>query len=335
MDPERVVSFLVSSLQPGTWRSYEAKLRIFFEYCRDAGVAPVPAAPEVIHDFACFLMARGTIQASTAQPYFLAVNTLHDLFGFLGPTRDDPLLRRLRRGWQNSQRLAPGVIKWVRTPLPALVVERLCGLCGAPSDASNLAALFVIFLFVTMLHSDSAIRLRLADIRWDPPFLQYRPPRVKGAILPLHGRDFLQIDLSDVGVLARFFDQLDWTEPRRRLWASADFHGPPEPPATLFSRALALVEFAPPTGERWSPHSTRAGAVSAAAAIGVPLERIEVLGGWAPNSVTLRRVYIDFGIPADASAHRFFAWLRAPVYPLRSRGQQPDASVARASPAGP
>lgn len=95
VESERMMSFLVSLLQFGTWKAYNAKLRIFFEYCHNAKVALVSAALDAIYDFAGFLMEQRTIQAATAQPYVLEMNDRYELFGFPSLAQDNPLFRRL------------------------------------------------------------------------------------------------------------------------------------------------------------------------------------------------------------------------------------------------
>ena len=68
----------------------------------------------------------------------------------------------------------------------------------------------------------------------------------------------------------------------------------------------------PPPGEKWSGHSERKGAASAAAAIGVSLDRICWCGGWSIHSSTVRH-YIDPTCPPSRAAQRYFGWLRPPA----------------------
>jgi len=59
---------------------------------------------------------------------------------------------------------------------------------------------------------------------------------------------------------------------------------------------------------RWSGHSLRKGAASAASAIGVSLDRVCFIGGWKIKAATVHD-YIDPTCPATVAGRRFFGWL--------------------------
>ena len=71
---------------------------------------------------------------------------------------------------------------------------------------------------------------------------------------------------------------------------------------------LAHFDLQPPAQQLWSGHSLRKGAASAAAAIGVSLDRICFVGGWKIKAATVHD-YIDPTCPASAAGRLFFAWL--------------------------
>ena len=71
---------------------------------------------------------------------------------------------------------------------------------------------------------------------------------------------------------------------------------------------LAHFKLQPPAQQSWSGHSLRKGAASAAAAIGVSLDRICFVGGWKIKAATVHD-YIDPTCPASAAGRRFFGWL--------------------------
>ena len=75
--------------------------------------------------------------------------------------------------------------------------------------------------------------------------------------------------------------------------------------------ALQCVNAVPPSGESWTSHSLRKGAASAAAAIGVVLDRICHFGGWSIHSGVVHD-YIDPACPASDAAYAFFGWLLPP-----------------------
>eukprot|EP00873_Tetraselmis_striata_P029579 jgi/Tetstr1/449843/TSEL_036906.t1 len=71
----------------------------------------------------------------------------------------------------------------------------------------------------------------------------------------------------------------------------------------------------PPTGVKWTSHSLRKGAASAASCIfGVPLPVIKHMGDWSKNSDVVTWKYIDPTMRPTPAAWRFLGWL-VPVRP--------------------
>ena len=67
-----------------------------------------------------------------------------------------------------------------------------------------------------------------------------------------------------------------------------------------------LAEFSPSLLGQLTLYSCRRGGASAARAAGVPMELIELMGGWARGSKALRDSYLDMSVTADAAAMFFF-----------------------------
>jgi hypothetical protein len=90
--------------------------------------------------------------------------------------------------------------------------------------------------------------------------------------------------------------------------ASADWGA-----ASTISAWLALALFAvsasAPTGFKWTSHSLRKGAASAASCIGAPLPVIKYMGGLAKNNYVTKGKYIDPTMTPTRVAWRFFGWL--------------------------
>ena len=86
-------------------------------------------------------------------------------------------------------------------------------------------------------------------------------------------------------------------------------HAPPSTAIDSWLKAiLAYFALEPPAHESWSGHSLRKGAASAAASIGVSLDRICYCGGWKITSAAVHD-YIDPTCPASAAGRRFYGWL--------------------------
>jgi hypothetical protein len=73
--------------------------------------------------------------------------------------------------------------------------------------------------------------------------------------------------------------------------------------------ALLKVSTAAPAGFKWTSHSLRKGAASAANCIGAPLPVIKFMGGWAKNIPVTEGKYIDPTMTPTPVAWRFFGWL--------------------------
>ena len=71
---------------------------------------------------------------------------------------------------------------------------------------------------------------------------------------------------------------------------------------------LRRMGVAAPAGDLWTGHSLRKGAASAAAAVGVSIDRICHMGGWKIHGGVVND-YIDPTCPSSPAAWRFFGWL--------------------------
>jgi hypothetical protein len=87
--------------------------------------------------------------------------------------------------------------------------------------------------------------------------------------------------------------------------------------AAIFSSWMALALRGIYTTARarfkWTSHSLRKGADSAASCIGGPLPVIKYMGGWARNISVTEDKYIDPTMTPSPIAWRFFGWLAPPA----------------------
>ena len=75
--------------------------------------------------------------------------------------------------------------------------------------------------------------------------------------------------------------------------------------------ACNTIDAAPPTQFKWTSHSLRKGAASAAAYIGAPLTKIRYMGGWSKTNDVVTSKYIDPTMSETPAAWLFFGWLVA------------------------
>jgi hypothetical protein len=79
--------------------------------------------------------------------------------------------------------------------------------------------------------------------------------------------------------------------------------------------ACDAVGAKPPSGFKWTSHSLRKGAASAASCIGTPLHVVKYMGGGAKNSSVTEGKYIDPTMTPSPLAWQYFGWL-VPAKPL-------------------
>lgn len=298
---------MAARLSPASWRSYGSIFARFVRFCVERDLDFLPALPSTGLLWAQFLASGGSVQASTAQPYFSSVNTIHELLGFSKPCADNAPLASFRKGWLRLQvRVDSPVSRVLAFPaISALAVYN--ALPSFSGDWFKLrAALFVVLSFCLVLRPDSLLSVKQLSLFGDPPavFLRYQPMRWKGQIMRADQTPVMQFPLAGlplvVAALARFQGGPGsvWRAPSEDrdpgvANAEAWFH-------------LVVNELLPSSMGDHTLYSLRRGGASAARAAGVPMEVLESFGGWCAGSSALRRHYLDFGVGRDAACLRFF-----------------------------
>lgn len=338
VDLSATVHLLVTSLSPGTYSSYGSKFMRFVQFCASQNICPLPASTAAVVAYAVHLAHEGQVKAATAQPYFSAINRVHlDVFPDRDPpARDSHVLSAVRRGWERAQ-VAVSPCN-VRLHFPAQVMFQVLqfALTLAPSQVSLLRACSaVIFDFITFVRSKTGMILPPGSVHVDVAALSltYRPATLKTALLDGQSSRPVRIELSGMPAVAQLLHS--FTTLAASAWRVAPaplvrewFFQLPDDPApfrpslmnAFLSEVCACVQAAPPAGYTWSSHSSRASAATHAAAIGVPLARIEFMGSWSPGSASLRRIYIDPTVAPSPAAYYFFGWLLQPRWPLHELG---------------
>eukprot|EP01047_Picozoa_sp_COSAG01_P069789 COSAG01_NODE_10417_length_2171_cov_9.773649_2_plen_158_part_01 len=78
----------------------------------------------------------------------------------------------------------------------------------------------------------------------------------------------------------------------------------------FLSAALSRRSLCAPTGFVYTGHSSRAGSLSEASALGVPIVKLRFMGGFAVGSRVPEDTYIDPSCPPSPAGDIFFGWLR-------------------------
>lgn len=308
---------LAARLAPSSWQSYSAAFTRFVRFCSAHDLSPLPAATSTVLWYADFLAHEGRLQAATSQPYFSAINTIHEQLGFEKPAVGVQLTSFLA-GWRRRQTVliplpSASGMRAMPASVAAVVLDRLPLL----HDIYELrASLFFVVSFVTMLRPDSL--LSCPSLNASAGRLSFTPSRFKTST-PQLGIE-CQVDISRLPLLAAALTRFE----RLRglgIGASSFWQLACEPPPTTahaeawfgLAREGALVL------PVFTLYSLRRGAASTAYAAGASLLRIEFMGGWASNSSALRRRYLDLSFPNDSHAQRFFGWLVHNALPVASQ----------------
>jgi hypothetical protein len=328
----------VTALASSTVAGYSGLWIQFVNFCASAGLQCSPASADTCLLYVAHLHNRGSVQPQSVRPYLSAINRYHkDVLGIEPGPASGPDIATLVRGWEQERADETGTFVPLdeRVPLPARVAEAaLQAAVNMPElntptlSAQFRALLYTGFGFALMARSDTDAALRLSDVGVDADALWIRLRAEKGK-RHNHRRRVMRIPRSAAGGLLyvavsrwlagqRALRALARGTPAASTWAAQDnFWRLPHDASwsssssvctTWLSEATSLLGFAPPLGQKWTSHSLRKGAASAAHACGAPLTNICFHGGWAAKSGVVHD-YIDPTVSLDAAAAAFFSWL--------------------------
>ena len=313
--------------------SYGAKWVQFQNWCDAEGHIALPATSVTCALYVAYLASKGTVQASSLQPYLSAINRVHkDVMQVEEGPAMGYLITRLRHGlaWEQSQTMPER--DDVRVALPAAVaVDAIrAGLkASAPVDlqsAKYLRSLTITaFGFMMMGRADTTVHLEctntaFGDIWWDDDTLYVTLRHEKGRSRKAnYGMRTLEFDAPPIRPLLELLTKwqschAQWGHPSMYFGLRGESTSTPSAHLTAWlQHACAFLSAFPPEGCTWTSHSLRKGGASAASCIGVPKEKICHYGGWAQTSVAMRQ-YISPAVQPSAGAWFFFGSL-APSAP--------------------
>ena len=310
-----LVPVIAARLTPNTWASYSSSFGQFVRFCVGEGLPFLPASQGVGLQWALHLAKRGTVQADTSGPYFAAVNTIHDMLGWPKPC-SGPLFDSFKRGWIRSQTVTVADEEECSVPAcPASVArswyDALAGANAADAHLRNL--LFCVLAFRLFLRPATILSITEAEVvrLGDSWVFRYKPLSWKTGVasvgtMPVRSLDLLDLPLLRVG-LQLFLQGV----PKTGCMWGEDGRVGTGVAAGWFSAVMASIT--PGVMGQLTLYSCRRGGASAAFAAGVPMEVIEVAGGWAMGSTALRKHYIDLSVACDEAAMLWFGRMRQGV----------------------
>lgn len=311
-----ISGFIANSVSPSTWSAYTSAFKRFVSFCKSECLDFLPATEPTVLRYALFLAEEGLIQAEGSQSYFSAINKFHELLGFAPPAKGR-LLAAFRAGWvrvQHSVVSLEGEGDAREPTLPAAVALSMYNLLPlVPRDSADYTALvYSVVAFRTFLRPSTLVSIYWSEfLGIDGRFtLRFKAGVWKDA----HGKGLSaertpSLDVTDLPFLR---DALRWVVQTSGGGQFLGFRSVQSGNAA-FQRALILAR--PDLAGVFSQYSCRRGGTSAAYAVGVPLDVLESMGGWAVGSKAMRSHYLDRSIGYSEAAKFFFGSLvpgRAP-----------------------
>ena len=330
-----IAELITSSLAVNTYDSYGTGWRRFVAYMQRRGRHPLRGNEQDVADYLVALAREGTVKLKSCQPYLSAINRAYADAG-LPRIALGPLVQSVRAGLSNRQfNLDPDES---RRALPAEIAlawfDRAILIDFEASDetarnrdlvlARNLLA--SLLLYVTGSRPSSIRRLEIEAISiLTCGSVQLIRNYVKGQNdsddHDVVGRRPIKLPYAQLAAQLKAFDAARRAaRPTAHFFfeLSANDHAVAAS-ARWFTGALDAVRVAPADRVNLSPGSGRSGFASGANAVGVVLPKIKYIGGWALNSTTVEKHYIDPTYPDTPAARYFFEYLVT--------GQRPAARV--------
>ena len=326
-EAETVIRLATTSLSPSTYGNYSERWAQFQRYCERVQRQPLPATSDTCALFLAHLYNTGRIEPQSIQPYLSAINRVHkDVLGQVEGPASGPLIANLRAGWEQD-RADRGPQQDQRVPLPADVALRALGAThgalvhsGGPDIATIRALVYVAFGFQLMARSDTDAHLLVSDVTIASDYVSVRLRQEKGRRRHLERR-VLRFQVHAHRRLAVLLAL--WGPRRAAAWRLAGAAAPdnfwalPGDGTSSSSSAICtawlqhactFLNVAPPPGAKWTSHSLRSGAASAANSLAVPIPSIRYWGGWSRTSGVVMH-YIDPLVLPSPGARAFFGWL--------------------------
>jgi integrase len=169
----RAVQYAEAADAPNTLRAYRSDWQSFVAWCRDAGLAPLPAAPETV---GAHLAAHAETHAiATLRRRLVTVARAHKQAGIEGFWLGHPAIRNVMRGIARERGTAQCQASALTTP----EIRRLVAVCG--DDLAGLRDRALILLgYAAALRRSELVGVDREHLVLDARGLRLTVPRSKG-----------------------------------------------------------------------------------------------------------------------------------------------------------
>jgi len=328
----KTLELLTAAWAKSTSDTYNSAIKPYFQFCEEQGLPPLAATTATMARYIAWIGERGTIKATSLQPYLSAVNGFFKDHG-AEPVAQGELVAKVRRGLAASQvSLQPSR---TRLYLPARILVSSLRLAKdlrtQLTDTWTQAQAELILLFRACLatvllatffcRGGAGVECRSGDLLCTPTggILLYHGTRKGQRGTSTERKLLCELPASahpDMAKLLQYFDaartRFSAGKIPDRRWAISvrepTTNWTADTLTAWLQRVLCAVHEQPPDGFAWTSHSLRKGAATAAYSIGTPMQKIKFFGGWARESDVVLD-YIDPTVLPCPGAWQLFGWM--------------------------
>jgi hypothetical protein len=292
---------LGQGLAPTTTAAYQRLWELFERFCGSAQRCALPASPATVCVYLGTLFDGGRLRGTSIRPYVAAIGAQHRRLALADPTSHN-LVALARRGFAaaDARRRSGAPLRSAAYPANA-ALHCLNAALGAVTSVTLRFWAAVAVGFLISARPASIAGLTAAAVRLTPEAVLVELTVFKYGTSGSAPRISLYIPTAgEPDPIRLLFRRLlaDATSPDASWFCVRDL----SLAAAAGLRAVAAV--APP-GTRYTPRSLRSGGITAAYAVGVPMERIMRVSNHASTAVVLRH-YLDPLVPPTPAARVFF-----------------------------
>jgi integrase len=301
---EAAAAYAQAALAPATRRAYRAQLRAFEVWCRTRGLIPLPASPAMVANHLAEIAPHRAYNTLTLR--LAAIIRAHRMLGLVFDAAD-PGLRATLAGIARSHGTRP---RRQSAPLLAPDILRIAGACGGDLRGLRDRALLLLG-FAGAFRRSELVAIQVEHLRFAPEGVSVFLPRAKedqeaeGQMVHIAANTLaahcpvaaLRRWLSDAGL-----DSGPVFRCITRWDRVGDAALSPEAVRLILRERAAAAGFDSDALARLSPHSLRAGCITALAQASVHERDIMTHSRHASQSVM--RGYIRATVTGDAFVSR-------------------------------
>ncbi|HEY8609807.1 MAG TPA: tyrosine-type recombinase/integrase [Roseomonas sp.] len=270
----RAAGYAGRALSENTRRAYASDWRAFCAWCEAGGIAPLPAAPEVVADHLASLAS--SLGRSGLRRRLAAIARQHRLASHLWETRHPAIAATLR-----GILAAPGKPSRPAAALTSAEVKQLLTSCGTDTAGLRDRALLLLG-FAGALRRSELVAIDREHLRFTSDGMTLLIPRSRRDPEEEGTRIGIPRGLNPLSCPVRVMEEwlrrtrIEWGPVFRRLSPGGALEDRLSPQGVwkILRRRAAMARLTVDEGERLSPQGLRAGFIAEAYLTGAPEEQV-------------------------------------------------------------